>query len=291
MAIPSNPTVTEIVTEGLKLGGRVSPTSTQISDTTARQFRAVKSDITMMGNRVDVLLTQIVSATTPYVTRFAWPTDAAEIRSVQLVECPADLDWSGDATAGGATSITLDTGLDVQQADLRGRTIFITGGTGVGQFRNITAWDNSTKVATVDSAWVTNPASGSDYLIESGRHKLWETDKPQWYDTLDAPWTNGRPIHATMVGRELWVDYAPDRTYALFWDYWAHLDRIDEAGTMFIKHLREYQNLWLQGVAVKVMQRYDEDRYLSEWNIYTNMLTAYKGEEADIGQVQYRDVG
>ena len=291
MAVPSNPTVTEIVTEGLKRGGRVSPTSSQITDATTHQFREVKADINTAGSRADVLLTQYCSMATQYVNRLVWPTDASDIRSVQLVWCPDSVFWQSTATAGASTSVTLNASLNESDTTIfPGRTIFMISGTSVGQYRSVTAWNNTSKVATVNSAWSTNPVSGDNYIIEANRIKMWEHDKPQWYDTLQAPWSNGRPIHATMVGRELWMDYAPDRNYGIFWDYWVQIDRADEAGTAFIRHLREYRSLWVQGIAVKTMQRYDEDRYLSEVGIYNNMLLSYKGEEADIGQVHFRDV-
>jgi len=88
----------------------------------------------------------------------------------------------------------------------------------------------------------------------------------------------------------MWLNYATDRIYALWWDYWANLDRLDEAGAVFIRHLREHRSLWVQGVAVKTMQRYDEDRYQLELSVYNDMLNAYAGYSAGVGQVTFTDV-
>lgn len=110
------------------------------------------------------------------------------------------------------------------------------------------------------------------------------------YDLQNAPFQRGTPSLAAPVGREMWLNYATDRIYALWWDYWANLDRLDEAGAVFIRHLREHRSLWVQGVAVKTMQRYDEDRYQLELSVYNDMLNAYAGYSAGVGQVTFTDV-
>jgi hypothetical protein len=69
------------------------------------------------------------------------------------------------AQAGAASTITL------ASADTSGtnayvnRKITITGGTGIGQSRYITAYVSSTKVATVDHAWDTTPDATSTYAL------------------------------------------------------------------------------------------------------------------------------
>lgn len=292
MAIPSDPTVAQIVTEALKTGGRVSPTSTQISDATTHALRQVKADIAMTMARADALKTQRVSKVSIATSRYAWPSDALAIEAITLIDAPDTGYWNSTATAGGATSITLSASFDQSAGDVEGRFIFLlasTGSTAIDPFRQIVDYNNSTKVATVDTAWTTNPGSGTEYLIETHRHKLWEIDKPVAFNSLPSPWSAGQPVHTSMVGREFWMDYAPSRVMALWWDQWCHLDRIDESGTMFIRHIRDYRSLWHQGLLVKTMQRYDEERYQLELSVYTNMLIAYGGGTLDVGQVQYRD--
>jgi hypothetical protein len=72
----------------------------------------------------------------------------------------------GTAQAGGASTITLRTGAVATDDYYNGAYVTITGGTGVGQTRKITAYAGSTtKVATVDSNWVTNPDNTSTYII------------------------------------------------------------------------------------------------------------------------------
>jgi len=71
---------------------------------------------------------------------------------------------SGTAQAGGATTITLASGASATNDFYKNDGIQILSGTGAGQFRFITAYAGSTKVATV-SAWATNPDATSVYTI------------------------------------------------------------------------------------------------------------------------------
>ena len=290
MAIPSDPTVASIVTEALKRGGRVSPSAGQISDATEHQFREVKADITQRSARHSVLETQYVTATVDGQSRYTWPTEADDIRSVTLIRSDSDTYWQGTASAGAATTITLHASFSQNDLDVRGKFIYLLGGTGANQFAQVVSYDNGTKVATVDRTWVTNPASGTLYHLGLAHDKIYTFDKPWGYDVLNAPFSRGTPRYAAPVGREIWLDRAADRIYALWWDHWANLDRLDEAGTVFVRHLREYRSLWVQGIAVKTMQRYDEDRYQLELSVYDSMLNAYAGVSAGVGQVNFTDV-
>lgn len=290
MSIPSDPTVASIVTEALKRGGRVNPSATQISDATEHQFREVKSDITQRSSRHPSLITHSVIATVDGQSRYTWPTDADDIRSIVLVYAPTDNYWQSTAQAGGATSITLNASFSQDSSLVKGKYIFTLAGTGSLQVRQITAYNDGTKVATVDTAWTTNPAIGTTYHIGLWHRKLYSADKPGTYDTLDVPYQRGTPYRASLVAREIWTDYATDLIYALWVDYWANLDRLDETGSVFVRHLRDHRSLWVQGIAVKTMQRYDEDRYMTELQVYNNMLDAYAGYSASVGQVQFTDI-
>jgi hypothetical protein len=77
------------------------------------------------------------------------------------------------ATAGGAATITLDASASSTNDYYNGSIIMIVGGTGVGQARVITDYVGSTLVATVDSSWSTNPASGSIFVIIGGA-RVWD---------------------------------------------------------------------------------------------------------------------
>lgn len=96
-------------------------------------------------------------------------SDAVKIAGSATAATRAKEFWasieSGTAQAGASTTITLESGESSVDDFYKGRIIELTGGTGAKQARKITDYDGTTKVATVDSAWATNPSSDTEYQI------------------------------------------------------------------------------------------------------------------------------
>jgi hypothetical protein len=72
---------------------------------------------------------------------------------------------SGTATAGSATTITLQNTASALASFYKGNTIQIIAGSGIGQSRVISAYAVTSYVATVSPDWITNPSSDSVYVI------------------------------------------------------------------------------------------------------------------------------
>jgi len=99
---------------------------------------------------------------------------------------------SGTAQAGAAGSITLASGASSTDDLYKGMLVKIYGGTGVGQARTITAYNGTTKVATVAWSWTTNPDSTSTYaLIASGNPSI--NSSLQVSTTASDPWATALP--------------------------------------------------------------------------------------------------
>jgi hypothetical protein len=99
------------------------------------------------------------------VTRdWAIAPDNTSVFSVHMGDYPAILE-AGTATAGGSATIDLDANAAAVNNTYKSNFIVITGGTGIGQTRLITAYNGSTKQANVVPNWVTNPAAGSIYQV------------------------------------------------------------------------------------------------------------------------------
>ena len=73
----------------------------------------------------------------------------------------------GTAQAGGASTITLAASASSVNQKWTGYRILIETGTGAGQARTISNYNGTTKVATVDVAWSTQPDNTSTYHIGS----------------------------------------------------------------------------------------------------------------------------
>jgi hypothetical protein len=72
--------------------------------------------------------------------------------------------YEGTATAGTSSTITLDASAPAVTSELKGQTITIISGTGVGQSRLIATY-TSGRVATVSPAWTTTPDNTSVYVV------------------------------------------------------------------------------------------------------------------------------
>lgn len=74
---------------------------------------------------------------------------------------------AGVAQAGGATSITLNGSAVATDDYYNNMLVYLHSGTGFGQARRITDYNGTTKVATVGTAWTTNPDNTTGYSVES----------------------------------------------------------------------------------------------------------------------------
>lgn len=88
------------------------------------------------------------------------------ITKIRFDTCTHTPRSAGIAQAGAVNSITLaaaETYTAASRVDLN--EVCITGGTGSGQCRNVDTYNESTKVATVESNWTTTPDNTSEYEI------------------------------------------------------------------------------------------------------------------------------
>ena len=100
---------------------------------------------------------------------------------------------SGTAQAGAANSITLDSSGSSSTTDFyKYAVVEIVSGTGIGQSRQITAYNGTSKVATVDPAWTTAPDATSNYVI-----KGLGIDAATTSQIADAVWDEARAGHIT----------------------------------------------------------------------------------------------
>lgn len=288
MAIPALPTVTTIVTEALKRAGRVTPSATQIQSAIDTALQEVKSDIMFKAPTHRNLLATSTAVTMRGQQRYFVPEDYNQMDSITMLDGPDD--WRGLATAGTANTITLASSLSVTEDDVVGRYILLTDGPGFTQYRQITNYTPSTKLCYVDVNWDPEPTGATSYLIVSQHPALWPLSVKSELDKIQTPTQLGRPYFAVPQGQEFWLYPVPDKgTYGIVLRYYVDLSMLDETGLLFVQLLREWRSLWLQGVAVKSMQRYDEDRYVTELGIYNNMLDTLASHTATVRQMRQED--
>lgn len=289
MAVASDPSITTIATEGLKRGGRRNPTSGEISDAEDLYFKSAKSRIQRIVKKHPLQRLQIYDSTVKGQRTYDQPTALHTPITVTLLDGPDT--FRGTAQSGSSTSITFASDFDVADTDrVVGDRVLITGGTGVDQCLEITAYNNSTKVGTVHTSWDTNPDSSSTYLVSDQEYELWDYKKHSELNRIVYGAAIQRPYTGAFVGETFVLGHAPDKIYGLHYDFYADLDQLDETGTQFVKILREWHDLWVQAIAIETMQRFDDERYPQELAFFTAALERQQDEALDVGQVQFVDV-
>ena len=110
------------------------------------------------------------------------------------------------AQAGAATSITLDASASATDEIYTGLFVTVYSGTGAGQTRQITAYNGTTKVATV-ATWITNPASGSKFVLSAALEGAGGAP-PTAAAIADAVWDEASAGHtdAGKAGEQQWTD-------------------------------------------------------------------------------------
>jgi len=288
MSVAAQPTATSIVTEGLKRGGRVNPTATQIQSALDEALQEVKADIALAAPTHNNLMVTATTVTTRGQQRYALPADSNEQISISLLDGPDD--WRGTAQGGSQTAIILASTFTGAEDDIIGKYIIITGEPGIEQYREIIGYNSGTKTATVDLAWTNVPTSASTYLIVNTYIQLWPLDTVTELDRITNPTSVAIPSKAAVFQNEFMLYPIPDKsTYGLMNRYWADISLLDESGDVFLQLLREWRSLFIQGIAVKTDQRYDEDRYQLELGIYNGMLATLASQTCRVQQIRYTD--
>lgn len=136
----------------------------------------------------------IPGATAPTAAEVAdavWDEPMADHRTEASFGTMLQSFHNGTAQAGGSATITLDaTGSSSTTDFYKYAVIEIVSGTGIGQSRQITAYNGTSKVATVDPAWTTQPSTDSNYVIRS-----LGIDAATTAQIADAVWDEARAGH------------------------------------------------------------------------------------------------
>lgn len=281
MAVSANPTVTTICTAALKQGGIPSPTTEQITELAEDGLQNVKTQLWLACPTDHILESRFYVLMEAGEGYLSTPADLDHELYVDVYSGPED--YAGTIQTADGASTTLDADLSAEETALQGQFIFLTGGTGVGQHRQIIAWDNDTKIATVNTGWLTTPSSDTTYLIATQMRRLIRDDEAnqslsQLQPSIGYPRYYTRTAVAPPIGNNpaYRVFPAPDHDrYACVMTYTPNLTLLDESSTLFIKHLRERRALWVQGLKVEVMQRYDDERYPLAFQVWQAMLKQY----------------
>ena len=294
MSLPTDPTLATLAAEAIQKAGYSSGTSQYTALLTRAQTywaEEVKNDIFGLVKNPKFLQKTGVVPLTAFKAKYSFPSDFSTPISATLVSGTV----SGTAQAGAASTITLASTDSMSAADAEGKEIVITGGTGPNQIRQIIDYNATTKVATVDQAWGTNPSSDSTYFIVDSYDKLQE--EPVWnYDAAASIPSTGYPFSYYPEGEKassqtaanytggFIVSPTPDTTYSYAVKIRYYIDMmkvdLDTATDPTITVLyRRWRNVWIQGLFVKALQNQDDNRYAGEFQVYDRLLKSVQAKE------------
>jgi len=131
---------------------------------------------------LDLIATEMDTQLTSVIVKSA--TAGAKTTTLALYPKRLPVIRTGTAQAGAATTITLDSGASAVDDYYVGCYVNCTNDTPtnvLGQARLITDYAGSTKVATVESAWGTNPSSSTTFeILETSDRQFKAVDVQQW---------------------------------------------------------------------------------------------------------------
>ncbi len=298
MTVPAAPTLDDICAEGLKKSGYAAGTSqytTMLARANTTWIEEIKNDIYTMSKELKTLQKTYPHITVPNRSRYIMPSDYQSNLKFTLL----DGTHYGTAQAGAATSITLQADEDIAEADILGKSIVLTGGTGANQIAQVTAYSTTTKIATIYSetitgAWTINPGATSTYLIcdevdDLTYRSISEADLA--YDTQ-----RGEPTAYILSENEtygefkLWPSPYRDDTgqtvFVVLQRYYANIMLLDSAGALMSLLYRRWRNTFVQGMFYKALQHKDDDRTSAEETKYYTLLKLMMVKESPPPEAQ-----
>ena len=263
MAAPSNPSLTDIVTEGLKKAGDADPDATLITRASDLWMEEIKNIIRFESPKLATLQVTSIGVLNKGQSRYAYPTDFGSDLSIVLL----DGGTSGTAQDGSSGTITLALSDNSTLGSLQGKDILITSGIGQGSLSQITNYDESTKVATVTPNFTTAPTTGSGYLVIESEYAV--EQRPVFEYDSGRTASLSKPEKFYPMGDEDYGEFIlncpPDKSYGARLRYYASLQRLDLSGTLMSTLYARWRSILTDGIYVKRLQEMDETRYENEW--------------------------
>ena len=288
MAMAADPTVANLVDEAFLLSGYKGASTTIKDRATNRWMEEIKGDLYLSSTTHEELQATQETVTTEGNQRYDVPTDYGDVISVTLLD--GSDDERATARGGSASSITLAANDGASDTAGRiGKEILLTGGAGVGQVRTITAFNTTTKVATVDQNFSTIPDATTTYLIVTRYQPLVVHPMALGVDTYTHQTYRGAPVQAAFHDRQWYVLPVPDKsTYGLRMRYYLDLLRLDLASTRYLRIIKQWENVFMAGLVARIHKNFDDDRYRDSREEYVGLLQALGAKQTTLTHVAFR---
>jgi len=263
MAAPTVPTLSSITTEGLRKAGFATPSATSLTRAQEEWMAEIKDDIFTRGKKLKVLQSTDVIITTEGLDTYSVPTDFSSDLSLSILDGAS----TGTAQDGAVGSITLASTDTVSEATLKQKKgILIYEGTGKNSYSQVTAYNSTTKIATVSPNFAVAPVAGDKYMfvdtVSPARQLPVFEYANSYMATNDAA---GTPTKFYPIGDGDDGEYilypkpyrASGVPWGLYLRYYVDLTRVDLAGTLMTTLYRRLRNVFVAGIAYKALANDD----------------------------------
>jgi hypothetical protein len=163
-----NATVVGVIHQGVAQAGSATSITlaSAASSTNGTYDPAIVRLVSGTGAGQSRLIVDYVGSTRVATVDRNWRTNPDSTTGYDILSAPNTVSRNEGLAAGGtATSITLNSAASSVNDTYVGQTVWLIAGTGQDQSRIITAYNGTTKVATVATAWATTPDTSSVYFM------------------------------------------------------------------------------------------------------------------------------
>jgi len=271
MALPETQTADTIKTSALKLAGISSPDASQLLD--AEQW--LRKCLNQFNKAKDfkLLEDEYIRPFSAYTQAYSLPSDYSKILSVKAFSGT----FSGVATAGGASSLTLAADEDIDETRIKGKLIFLTSGTNAYQAARCIDYDESTLIATT-TPWNTTPAGDEGYLIAESEKTIVSTPR----ETIDKVVSEKLPDYYYTYNQKLYLEGLLDDSVDQVWviRYIVDLKYVDLADSRMTTIYNEIEEELVQGVYAYHLLMDNNEKADNELSNFFALLREYKKKDS-----------
>lgn len=288
MPIPSNPTLDDLVREGLSKAGESSPDADLLVRAKETWIEEIKNDIWELGKKPKSLHITAYGVFQQGQSRYSNPTDFSSDLSLSIL----DGSVRGTASSGSVSSINLGVDGPTDGSQVIGKGIIILSGTGQGSYSQITSYDGSSKDATVVPNFNTAPSSDSLYMIVDREYPVEQRPIFEYDRNRNSP-INGIADRFYPIGDEDYGEFilnkSPDKIYGARLRYYANLMKVDTDSTLMSTLYLRWREIWTEGIRFKKLDDDDDDRAQTSEDRYRRKLQTIISRETygmDISNIQ-----
>ena len=257
MPIVSNPTLTELVTEGINQAGESNPSADLITRASTKWIEEIKNDIWNLSKKPKLLHVTAYTVVNVGQSRYAYPSDYSSDLMLTIL-------WgstTGACQGGTNNTITLAAN-DISGSNIIGREILMMSGTSQGSYSQIVSYNSTTKVAIVVPDFNTVPISGDTYMFVDQEYPVETRPIFDWEMRIKLI-TPGLPQYLYPVGDDqegyFVFNVPPNTNYGARLRYYADLSQIDTTSNLLSVIYRKWRNVFIKGIKWKKLADEDDD--------------------------------